>query len=169
MKKLNKSIIFFLIIVFALTHCQALKPSKVDTRTRPVDGKKRALQNLEEGKGIRLSNIGKNSKTTYEFSSSNPMWRASLETLDFIPMTTVDYSGGIIITDWYNNDSTNDEIKITVRFLSNEVSPENIKIIVHKRNCDTANNCSIKLLKSHLKFTRGFKMSLVQNCAKSFL
>ncbi len=31
------------------------------------------------------------------------LWRASLEILDFIPLTTVDYSGGIIITDWYND------------------------------------------------------------------
>ena len=49
--------------------------------------------------------IGVGSKTTYEFSTSNPMWRASLEVLDFIPLSTVDYSGGMIITDWYSEDS----------------------------------------------------------------
>ena len=49
------------------------------------------------------------------------MWRASLETLDFLPLTTVDYSGGIIITDWYfdNTGKSEESIKISIRFLSN--------------------------------------------------
>jgi hypothetical protein len=69
-------------------------------------------------------------------ATSNPMWRASLEILDFLPLTTVDYSGGIIITDWYSDNGNNDSIKITVRFLSNEIRSDNLKIIVHKKNCD---------------------------------
>ena len=71
------------------------------------------------------------------FASSNPMWRASLEILDFLPMTTVDYSGGMIISDWYTGDSTknNESIKITIRFLSNEVRSDSLKIIVHKKKC----------------------------------
>ena len=74
--------------------------------------------------------------TTYEFSTSNPMWRASLETLDFLPLTTVDYSGGMIITDWYYDDTSNsqDAIKISLRFLGNDIRSENLKVIVHKKD-----------------------------------
>ena len=65
------------------------------------------------------------------------MWRASLETLDFLPLTTVDYSGGMIITDWYSeNNNNNESIKITVRFLSNEIRSDSLKLIVHKKNCN---------------------------------
>ena len=67
-----------------------------------MDPDERARKNIREGKGLSLGNLGKK-KTTYEFSTSNPMWRASLETLDFIPLSTVDYSGGMIITDWYTD------------------------------------------------------------------
>ena len=76
------------------------------------------------------------------------MWRASLETLDFIPLSTVDYSGGMIITDWYtdNSSSSNESIKITVRFLSNEIRSDSLKVIIHKKRCNAANNCNIALL-----------------------
>ena len=76
------------------------------------------------------------------------MWRASLEVLDFIPLTTVDYSGGMIITDWYSEglNSNNESLKITVRFLSNEIRSDSLKIIVHKKNCKTDLNCKISLL-----------------------
>ena len=70
------------------------------------------------------------------------MWRATLETLDFLPLTTVDYSGGIVITDWYSEENSKDSIKITVRFLSNEIRSNSIKVIVHKKNCKVSSNCS---------------------------
>ena len=99
-----------------------------------------------------MGNLGKKS-TTYEFSTSNPMWRASLEVLDFIPLTTVDYSGGMIITDWYSEgvNSNEDSLKITVRFLSNEIRSDSIKIVVHKKNCKNMNNCNISLLPNSSK------------------
>ena len=118
---------------------------KVDVRERPVVGMDRARQNIEQGKGISIGNAIKRS-TSYEFSTSNPMWRSTLEVLDFIPLSTIDYSGGLIISDWYNDDpNSNEQIKITVRFLSNEIDSTNLKIIVHKKKCDknNINNCLI--------------------------
>ena len=78
------------------------------------------------------------------------MWRASLETLDFLPIATVDYSGGMIISDWYtdNNAQGDESIKITIRFLSNEVRSESLKIIVHKKKCASAQNCKITMLEN---------------------
>lgn len=150
MKKRSFKLFCVLLSLLMVVGCGVLKPSNVDTRKVPVSGKERALQNLEQGKGLKLSNLGKSGKTNYEFSTSNPMWRATLETLDFIPMTTVDYAGGIVITDWYAAEGDNEEIKISVRFLSNEVAAENIKIIVHKKSCTSVNNCAITQLKSQI-------------------
>ena len=128
------------------------KPSKTQTNA-PVNAKERARQNVEQGKGISLKNVlgGGKKSTNYEFSTSNPLWRSSLEILDFLPLTTVDYSGGIIITDWYNDSSSNESIKITVRFLSNEVSSNSLKIIVHERTCSTPTTCTIRTLKSKIQ------------------
>ena len=136
-----------LIILVFLTSCGALKPKKVD-KSVPVNAEERARQAVEEGRGISLEGLmGGRRGTNYEFSTSNPMWRASLETLDFLPLTTVDYSGGIIITDWYyDNNSSRESIKISLRFLSNDIRSESLKVIVHKKTCVNTNNCKIVLL-----------------------
>ena len=76
-----------------------------------------------------------------------------LEIIDFMPLSTVDYSGGIIITDWYSDSSNpEDSIKITVRFLSNEIQSNSIKIIVHNKKCRIDENCTIREIDSKIKF-----------------
>ena len=146
-KKIQFFLIFFILAL--LNSCGGYK--KVDTSV-PISGEERARKNVEEGRGISLGSIGKQRSTTYEFSSSNPMWKATLEILDFLPLSTVDYSGGIIITDWYNDSqSQNNYLKITVRFLNNEIGASNVKIIIHERNCTNINNCSIKEINSKIK------------------
>ena len=131
MIKLVKFFIFLLLLL-SLSNCGLYK--KVDKQV-PIQGEDRARKNINEGRGISLKNL-RGGSTTYEFSSSNPLWRATLETLDFLPLLTVDYSGGIVITDWYSQASTSNEyIKITIRFLSNEISAANLKIIVHQKKC----------------------------------
>ena len=147
-----KILTIILISTFFLSSCGVGEKVKnirkpVDLRNEPLDPDERARKNIREGKGLSLGNLGKK-KTTYEFSTSNPMWRASLETLDFIPLSTVDYSGGMIITDWYtdNSSSSNESIKITVRFLSNEIRSDSLKVIIHKKRCSASNNCNIALL-----------------------
>ena len=131
-----------------LNSCGGFK--KVDTRKTPIKGMDRARKNVEEGRGISLKNLGKRGGTNYEFSSSNPMWRASLEILDFLPLVTVDYSGGVIITDWYTDSNTsNDSLKFTIRFLSNEIRADSIKIVIHKKTCKTTGeNCIIQKISS---------------------
>ena len=117
-----------------------------DARKNPTNALERARKNVEEGKGTSLGGLIGNRGTNYEFSSSNPLWRASLEILDFLPLNTVDYSGGMIISDWYSDSSNNESLKITIRFLSNEVRSESVKIIVHKKNCSSNQNCKIVLM-----------------------
>jgi hypothetical protein len=135
----------FLIFLFLfVNNCGGL--SKTDTRTVPVNAQERARKNIDEGRGAGIGGLLKRGNTTFQFTSSNPMWRASLETLDFLPLTTVDYAGGMIISDWYSDTSNNSAIKITIRFLSGEVSSESIKVIVHKKNCLTEQSCKVSSL-----------------------
>ena len=150
-----RSCFLLLILLIQISACTVpgfLKPTKVDTNA-PVNAKERARKNIEEGKGISLKGAFGGGSTTYEFSTSNPLWRASLEIIDFMPLTTVDYSGGIIITDWYNDSNNPEEsIKITIRFLSNDVKTNSIKIIVHNKKCKPNDNCSIKEINSKINF-----------------
>lgn len=150
---IKKTILLFTLIIFTLTSCNALKPKWVDTRKVPVNAEERAKYNVKTGKGLSAQKVlgGSRGGRAYEFSTSNSMWRASLEILDFLPLATVDYSGGIIITDWYNDSSSNDAIKITVRFLSNEIRADSLKITVHQKNCNQAQNCSVKPVKSKIQ------------------
>ena len=97
--------------------------------------------------------------------SSNPMWRASLETLDFLPLTTVDYSGGVIITDWYSdNNSSKESIKISLRFLSNDIRSESLKVIVHQKICSANLNCRVVLL-SNTKIKEELHTTILRKAA----
>ena len=116
-----------------------------DARKFPDDPKLRVQKNLEEGRGFRVNDAFKSTRGgVFEFASSNELWRASLDIIDFMPLTSVNYSGGIIITDWYSTDqSSNESIKISIRFLSNEVRADALDIKVFNKKCLTQTNCVI--------------------------
>ena len=148
---LIKSIVPILfLLLFLLTSCGMYKPSDARTVSPNVD--ERVKKSIQEGRGFRIgSGMGKGG-TNFEFASSNELWRASLEILDFLPLANVDYSGGIIITEWYSEGTSNDEaIKITVRFLSNEIRADGLSVIIHKRICNKFQQCSTVKMKSSLE------------------
>jgi hypothetical protein len=146
----NKLLLEFFLIF--LSNCAG----KVD----PATGEKvriepnpqtKAKEFAEKGQGIFGDiNNKKSSGTTFEFSTSNVLWRATLKSLDFLPLTNADYSGGIIVYDWYSNNSSNEQIKVTVRFLSNELRSESIEIISHKKTCDQNHKCITEKLNNNL-------------------
>ena len=141
-----------LLILTFLNSCGIYNPS--DARKVSPNSKERVKKNLEEGRGMSIKKIMSEGGggTSYQFASSNPMWRATLEILDFLPLSNVDYSGGIITTDWYNEGTSSDEsIKITVRFLTNEIRADGIKIIVHKKNCKAQQTCTVQKISSTLE------------------
>ena len=142
---------FFTLITFSLINgCGIWDPA--DARKVSPNADERVRKNLEEGKGITLMGGIKGGKTSYQFASSNPMWRASLEILDFLPLSNVDYSGGIITTDWYNEGTAADEsIKITIRFLTNEIRSDGLRIIVHKKRCNIQQACTVKKISSTIE------------------
>jgi len=127
-----------------LSSCQLAKMGG-DAKENPPDPRLRVKKNLEEGKGFRLMDMtNKSGGGTFEFASSNELWRASLDTIDFIPLASVNYSGGLIITDWYSaNDDTNEQLKISIRFLTNEIRSDAVSIKVFTKKCDLENKCKI--------------------------
>ena len=150
----NKNFILFFLIFFTLSSCAKEGFFKTgDARKNPPDPRERVKKNLEEGKGFRISNtIGGNKGTNFEFASSNGLWRASLDVLDFMPLTSANYSGGVIITDWYSEQGNPDEsIKITIRFLSNEVRSDAINVDIFYKKCVAVNNCKINKQDGQLK------------------
>ena len=116
-----------------------------DARKFPDDPKLRVKKNIEEGRGFSCQELVKVwSGGVFEFASSNELWRASLDIIDFMPLTSVNYSGGIIVTDWYSTEqSSNDSIKISIRFLSNEIRSDALDIKVFNKKCLTQTNCVI--------------------------
>ena len=160
---------FFLIvplILIMLTSCGGVfKPKKVDTRKVPIKGSERSRKNIEEGGSVSLKNVLKRRGTNFEFSSSNPMWRASLEILDFLPLTTVDYSGGMIVSDWYTGESSNEAIKISIRFLSNEIRSDSLKIIIHKKKCAENQVCQTRLL-NNSKISQELRSTILKKAAE---
>ena len=138
-----KTIIFSILLLSFLNSCGGKFPG-ADARKYPDDPKLRVKKNLEEGRGFRLSqSINKSmGGGVFEFASSNELWRASLDTIDFMPLASVNYSGGIIITDWYSTDeNSNESIKISIRFLTNEIRSDAIDIKVFNKKCITPSNC----------------------------
>ena len=153
-KFLSKSILLFLIII--LSSCSTpswFKPK--DVSDVPVNVNERTRKNVEEGRGIRF---GKNRGQggTFDFASSNELWRASIDVLDFVPFTNASYSGGILITEWFDGNSKQEnntrDLKITVRFLTNEIRSDALSISIHEKLCDNSqNNCKVNKIESNLE------------------
>jgi len=151
MKNISNSFIkSFLLILILFTMNSCIKFKNAPVKDFPVNVNDRVKKNLEEGKGIRIFGGNKNGGT-FQFASANPLWRASLDILDFVPITNASYSGGILITDWYDDKEKNEAIKITVRFLSNEIRSDAIDVIVYKKNCKAFENCQTNNLNSSIK------------------
>ena len=136
------NISFLILAIFYLNSCGVYKPT--DAREFPPEPKKRVQKNLDEGRGFRLFDNENKGGGTFDFATSNELWRASLDTLDFMPLISADYGGGILITDWYNeNNNYEDYIKISVRFLTNEIRSDALNVKVYTKKCETLNKCVI--------------------------
>jgi hypothetical protein len=142
----------FILIIFLinLNSCGIYKYS--DARKNPTNANERVKKNIDEGRAFRLGDIGKKKGGgTFQFASSNPLWRATMEKLSFAPLNNVDYAGGTIVTDWFGSENQTDEsIKITIRFLSNEIRSDALNVIIHKKTCDDSNNCRTVMVKNNL-------------------
>jgi len=121
---------------------------------------KRAKAAALKGGGITILGNRSSGSTAYEFASSNVLWRATLKSLDFLPLINADYSGGVIIYDWYSqSNNPKEQIKISVQFLNNELRSDSIKITAHKKICDNTDRCSNSTLDQN--FANSIKESIM--------
>ena len=149
--KLIKFSVLTIFTLFFLNSCGWYKRS--DVKDNPVNVDERVKKNIEEGRGFRVFG-GATRGGDFDFASSNPLWRGAIDVFDFVPLTNASYSGGIIITEWFSAESSNAnnrELKITVRFMTNEIRADAIQVLVFEKKCDTNNNCRTKKIKSKLE------------------
>ena len=147
-----KFIVLLISTLFFLNSCGWYKRS--DIKDNPVNVDERVKKNVQEGRGIRFGK-GSNRGGDFDFASSNPLWRGAVDVLDFVPLTNASYSGGIIITEWFsaenNSGNTTRELKLTVRFMTNEIRADAIQVLVFEKICSQSNNCKTKKIKSKLE------------------
>jgi|TARA_B110000003_G_C16495717_1_gene475335 hypothetical protein len=166
LRKFMKKNIFCLFIAYfvifqMLVSCGIYRP--VDAKKYPPQPELRVKNNLKEGKGIQFFKSDEKGGK-FEFANANPLWRASLDTIDFMPLLSVDYGGGIIITDWYGEENENNAIKISIQFLSNEVRSDSLNIKVFKKNCTDLSNC--KVTQSQSDINQELRVAILKKAAQ---
>ena len=169
MLKKTPNFLIILLFLFFLNNCGGNIFKRADVKDTPINVNDRVKKNIEEGRGIRFGK-GNSRGGVFDFASSNELWRASIDILDFVPFTNASYSGGILITEWFdgnskNGSSENRDLKITVRFLSNEIRADALDINIHERLCENnTNNCSVNKIKSNLG--NEIKIAILKRAAK---
>ena len=161
--------IFYLIVILFLSSCGKDMFTFPSAKDVPIDVQERVEKNIEEGRGISFGGP-KTQGGVFDFASSNEMWRASIEVLDFVSFTNASYSGGIIITDWFsgNKDSQEEnlrELKITVRFLSNEIRADGLKVIVHEKLCSSKDKSDCQIKKIESEITNQIKLAILKKAS----
>ena len=160
MTKFLKIQSLFLVFLFFLNSCGSL--SMPSAREQPTNAQERVEKNLKEGRGLKLLNTN-SGNTNFQFASSNPLWRATPEKLDFIPLANVDYAGGIIITDWYGDSDNNEELKVAVRFLTNEIRSDALDVTIYKRVCIKVTSCQTTKIENNTNYQ--IKASILKRAA----
>ena len=171
MSFLSKIIVPFLtslVLLLILSSCKNGKLPGGDARKFPDDPKLRVQKNLEEGRGFRLKDTfgGDKRGGVFDFANSNELWRASLDTIDFMPLASVNYSGGIIITDWYTSENNPTEsIKISIRFLTNEIRADSLIIKVFTKKCNS-NFLNCKIIETTGSISREIEKKIIKTAAE---
>ena len=149
-KSFHHLFLFLIASLFLLNSCEALKYKKSDVKDYPINDSDKRAKNMKEGRKVTFGGK-KNKGGKFDFASSNEMWRAAIDVLDFVPLLNADYGGGIIITDWYSeNQEKNESIKISVQFLSNEIRSDALKVKIYNKKCGDDQNCVTSKISSEL-------------------
>ena len=143
------------LILLTLSGCSSDIFRRADVKDTPINVNDRVKKNIEEGRGIRFRK-GSSSGGTFDFASSNELWRASMDVLDFVPFSNASYSGGVLITEWFDGNSNDKneirDLKITVRFLTNEIRSDALDVSIHERKCqNNGTSCSVNKINSKLE------------------
>jgi len=163
MELIKKFKLIFVFSILLITSCAKIDPVTGEKILIEPDATKKAREYADKGGGIfgDINKVGKSSGGgNFEFASSNVLWRATLKSLDFLPLLNADYSGGVIIYDWYSQtNNPKEQIKISVQFLNNELRSDSIKITAHKKICETVERCSNSTLDQN--FANSIKESII--------
>ena len=168
--KIYKTLIFLFVIPLLFASCKGpdgkFKLPGGDARKFPDDPKLRVKKNLEEGRGFRLNDAFEKKGGVFDFASSNELWRASLDIIDFMPLASVNYSGGIIISDWYSTEiNSNESIKISIRFLTNEIRADSLIIKVFTKKC-TSGSINCRITETDGNISKELKKEILKTAAK---
>jgi hypothetical protein len=152
---IKKYFIYLILLLLTFSGCSNNIFRRADVKDTPINVNDRVKKNIEEGRGIRFGK-GSSSGGTFDFASSNELWRASMDVLDFVPFSNASYSGGVLITEWFNGNSNDKnekrDLKITVRFLTNEIRADALDINIHERKCQSnGTGCSVNKISSELE------------------
>ena len=153
----------YLVLALLIVNCSKVDPITGEKILIDPNADRKATAFRDQGGGI-FGNIGSggagSKNTNFEFANSNVLWRATLKSLDFLPLLNADYSGGIIIYDWYSQtNNPKEQIKISVQFLNNELRSDSVKITAHKKICETLERCSNSNLDQN--FANSIKESII--------
>ena len=152
---IKKYFIYLILLLLTFSGCSNNIFRRADVKDTPINVNDRVKKNIEEGRGIRFGK-GSSKGGTFDFASSNELWRASMDVLDFVPFSNASYSGGILITEWFDGNSNDKnekrDLKITVRFLTNEIRSDALDISIHERKCQSnGTSCNVNKIKSQLE------------------
>ena len=152
---IKKYFIYLILFLLTFSGCSNNIFKRADVKDTPINVNDRVKRNIEEGRGIRFGK-GSSSGGTFDFASSNELWRASMDVLDFVPFSNASYSGGVLITEWFDGNSNDKnekrDLKITVRFLTNEIRADALDINIHERRCQSnGTGCSVNKISSELE------------------
>ena len=159
-----KKITLLLLISLFLKSCGGGFFKRSDVKDNPINDRDKRTKNIKEGRGVSIGSQ-KGRSGSFDFATSNEMWRGTIEILDFVPLATADYGGGVIITDWYKDDlNSNESIKIMVNFLSNEIRADGIEVKIYKKVCKSETNCNTQLMSSNLE--QEIKLAILRKAAQ---
>ena len=142
-----------LLLALVLSSCGAFKYERADVKDSPINDADKRKRNIEQGRGFSIPVGGDRGGGggNFSFANANELWIATLDILEYTPLSKVDYGGGIIITDWYSDENNqNESVKISVQFLSDEIRADGLTVKIYQKNCETSNNCTVKLIESEL-------------------
>ncbi len=159
LKKISNLFVISLTFIF-IYGCSSTNSEKNDKVLIEPNVNVKTREFADKGGGILGDFNKKSSSNTFEFASSNILWRATLQSLDFLPLINADYSGGVIIYDWYSQvNNPKEQIKISIRFVNNELRSDSIIVTAHKKVCDNLDKCSNSAIDQ--KFSNSIKESII--------
>jgi hypothetical protein len=156
MRAMKPSLRFALACASALLILSACSDDGADTKTTadtktdhayPIDDRDQRKERVGKLTGEQGLVIGGDSDKKEENTSKNPLgvnsfvWRATLDTLAFMPLASADPFGGVILTDWYEDPAAPGErFKVNALILDRQLRADSLKISVFRQKKDKAGN-----------------------------